>query len=288
MKTDKQIKGDNYELFSAEFLLLKDILFSDENNANIDFDLESDKHKIEGVSGAKHQIDIHLTSTKNSNFHLLCECKCHASPVSKTLACSFVTVINDIKNKEKNWNIIPVFASSTGFNSGALKVLKYNKIIPINLSDLSCKTFSVSENTTITRPIINILSIELKDGLKGNAEDVFINYERGDVFSAKNIIGFYEHLDDNGNTIEDLVTYKGKFHTGKRLHSTCEEDNFLRVKDFIEINKIYGEVTGVEKEIASTSTFKLDSTAKAKINAYDGLEYVFYKDGTVKKLEIKP
>ena len=47
-------------------------------------------------------------------------------------------------------------------------------------------------------------------------------------------------------------------------------------------------LTGVEKEIASTSTFKLDSTAKAKINAYDGLEYVFYKDGTVKKLEIKP
>lgn len=286
MKTDKQIKGDNYELFSAEILLLKDILFSDENNANIDFDLESDKHKIEGVSGAKHQIDIHLTSTKNSNFHLLCECKCHASPVSKTLACSFVTVINDIKNKEKSWNIIPVFASSTGFNSGALKVLKYNKIIPINLSDLSCKTFSVSENTTITRPTINILSIELKDGLKGNAEDVFINYERGDVFSAKNIIGFYEHLDDNGNAIEDLVSYKGHFHTGKRLYSTCEEDRFLRVNDFKEINEICGEVTGVETETSSTLTFKLDSAAKAKLNLYDGLEYVFYKDGRILKREI--
>ena len=153
--------------------------------------------------------------------------------------------------------------------------MKYNEIIPINLSDLSNKTFLISETTTITKPIINILSIELKDGLKGNAEDIFINYERWDVFSAKNIIGFYEHLDDNGNAIEDLVTYKGKFHTGKRLYSTCEDDNFLRIKDFKEINKIYGEVTGIEKEKTSTSTFKLDSIVKAKLNAHDGIEYIF-------------
>ena len=128
-KTNKQ-KGDDFEFFSQQILLLKQISWTKEK---IQFDNVKCKQKIEGKSGAKHEIDLLFTSSINDIYHLLCECKGYATPVEKSLACSFVTVINDIKKKHNDWKVIPVFFSKKGYQPGALKILNHYKI---NIKDI--------------------------------------------------------------------------------------------------------------------------------------------------------
>jgi len=92
-KSNKQ-KGDEYEKFTTEILMMKKLVWED----GVVFDNKDNEHKIFGKSGAEHQIDIHLTSTTNNEYHLLGECKCFNDPIEKTLACSFVTVMGLTKS----------------------------------------------------------------------------------------------------------------------------------------------------------------------------------------------
>lgn len=65
----KKEKGDKYEAFTKEVLLLKQLTWSyDESNENISFDVVSNENIIYGISGAHHQIDVHLTSSVNRAF----------------------------------------------------------------------------------------------------------------------------------------------------------------------------------------------------------------------------
>lgn len=51
----KKEKGDKYEAFTKEVLLLKQLTWSyDESNENISFDVVSNENIIYGISGAHH------------------------------------------------------------------------------------------------------------------------------------------------------------------------------------------------------------------------------------------
>ena len=67
---------------------------------------------------------------------------------------------------------------------------------------------------SVTSPKI-ISRITLIDESEVGVNEVFINNYRGDKMGAKNIIGFYECLDNNEKVIDNLVHYVGSFHTGK-------------------------------------------------------------------------
>ena len=280
-KTDKQIKGDKYEAFSSEILLLKNVTWT---SKGIAFDKINDEHKIEGKSGAKHQIDIHLTSSKNPSYHLLCECKCYAKAIEKSLACSFVTVINDIKSNHADWNIIPVFASDKGYNKGALQVLKQYNISALDLEDVSDRIFTLTTTESVTFAKITISQVQLYDNTVVGNNESFINYDRGGIWNAKNIIGFYECLDDNEKIIEDIVHHVGNFHTGKRLYSYCELDKFLRMSDQKEIGRIDGKIEGCETKECGKHEEKVISSVKAIMNLVNGDSFKFKKDGSIVKI----
>lgn len=280
-KTEKQEKGDKYESFSSEILLLKNVTWT---KSGISFDIDSDEHKIEGISGAKHQIDIHLISSKNPSYHLLCECKCYSKAIEKSLACSFVTVINDIKSKHKDWNIIPVFASDKGYNSGALKILNKYKISALDLEDVSDRIFYLTTSESITYAKIIITKVLLINGIEVDVNESFVNYDRGDIWGAKNIVGFYECLDDDEKVIDDLVHFVGTFHTGNRKFSYCDLDIFKRMSDGIEIGRIEGKIEGCETEKTSEHKDKILSNVKAIMKLVNGDSFKFYKDGSIKKI----
>lgn len=277
-KTTKQIKGDKYEAFSSEILLLKNVTWT---SKGVSFDEIDAEHKIEGESGAKHQIDIHLTSSKNPEYHLLCECKCYSQAIEKSLACSFVTVINDIRKSHKEWKIIPVFASDKGYNSGALKILKKYKISALDLEDVSDRIFTLTTTESVTSAKITISRITLIDGSEVGVNESFINYDRGDIWGAKNIIGFYEILDDNEKVIDDLVHYVGSFHTGKRKFSYGDSDKFLRMSDNKEIGRIDGIIEGCETNELGKHQEKIISSVKAVMKLVNGDSFKFNKDGTI-------
>ena len=59
-------KGKKYELFSQEILLLKHYNWDySKKEKNIIFDKISDNHKIMGISGEEHQVDVHLVSSEH-------------------------------------------------------------------------------------------------------------------------------------------------------------------------------------------------------------------------------
>lgn len=283
MPTKNQEKGKKYEDFSKSILLLKEISW----DTGIIFDKASDNcnGKIEGISGAKHQIDIHLLSSNNPNYHLLCECKSHNGPVEKTEACSFVTVIRDIKEKQKDWQIIPCFASNLGFQSGAVKILIYYDIAPLDLRDVSNKTFKITITESSVRPNIKITGVYLKGNVKADSFDGFINDDRGDILRPEYLLGYYELFDNSGKIIEDLINYKGSFVTGKRKHVNNEYDVFKSIITKLELDRIEGVSCGAIKTEPHSSTNIINSDTKAVLKIDDKLFYHFNKDGTIKKID---
>ena len=97
---------------------------------------------------------------------MLCECKSHNGPVEKTEACSFVTVIRDIKEKHNDWKIIPCLASNLGFQSGAVKILIYYDNAPLDLCYVSNKTFKITITESSIRTNVKITGVYLKEMLK--------------------------------------------------------------------------------------------------------------------------
>lgn len=283
MPSKKQEKGKKYEDFSKSILLLKEISW----NNGINFDLVPNNYngKIEGVSGAKHQIDIHLLSSNNPDCHLLCECKSHNGSVEKTEACSFVTVINDIKEKHKDWKIIPCFASNLGFQSGAIKILLYYDIAPLDLQNVSEKRFKLTITESSTRPDIEITNVYLKGNVIAKKYDGFKNDDRGDILPPKNLLGFYELYDNNDQLISDIVNFKGTFKTGKRMHILSKFDVFKSLETGLELDRIEGISRGPIKSEPHTSTSIIKSDTNAVLKIGDKLFYHFKKDGSIEKID---
>lgn len=286
-KTDKQIKGERYENFAREILLMKEVEWN-YNDDFVTFNHIEKNSRITGESGTKHQIDIHLTSSKDNSLHLLCECKDHSSKAVKSYACSFVNVINDIKNNHPDWNIIPAFISNTGFTKGALMILNHYKIDTLNLENLLLNRteLKITEKFKILKRKIS--KIYLSDGTILDTNRYFINYYRGGTFSPSDLINFYEIYDKDNNLINDIWNYKGYFITGKRKICSSEPfDKYILSNDNLnrELIKFEGEIIGVEEYKGDTSSVILPNDFKGVLKINENIRYYFKKDNTIMKIE---
>ena len=280
-------KGKKYELFSQEILLLKKIKWDySKTEKNIVFDEVSADHKIFGISGQAHQIDVHLTSSQNSDYHLLCECKAHDPAVEKTHACSFVMVINDIKKKHKDWKIIPVFTADDGYQSGAKKILQYYKIIYLEMKDYRNAIRKLTITTTSRTPIFKKLNGTLDDGTIVDKDVCLVNYSRG-CCGITNAINSFEILDDKNHPIDDLIDFVGKFHTGKRTVKIDKYDDFFELHSNKKLVGISGTVVDVMTTNYGSSTTVFESKAVTNIILGDGCIYRINKDGACVKCEDK-
>lgn len=280
----KKEKGDKYEAFTKEVLLLKQLTWSyDESNENISFDVVSNENIIYGISGAHHQIDVHLTSSVNPSVHLLCECKAHNPAVEKTHACSFVTVINDIKERHNDWKIIPVFAADDGYQSGAFTILKYYKIIPIEMKDYREAKRVMTLSMKSISPIFKTLNATLEDGTIVSDKSCFRNDSRGSYLGISNAINSFELLDENNNEIKDLVYFVGKFYTGKRKVRYDEYDEFIEQNSMKKLISIKGEITGNTEESLGTHKDIFESKVITSMSVGDGYYYKINKNGTCEK-----
>lgn len=278
-------KGKKYELFSQEILLLKRFKWDySRNEKGIIFDKASDEHIIMGISGEEHQIDIHLISGKNEEYHLLCECKAHDPAVEKIHACSFVTVINDIKAFHKDWKIIPVFTADDGYQSGAKKILQYYKIIYLEMKDYRNAKRTLTITTTSRAPKFSALRGILDDDSVVDKDVCLQNYSRG-CCGLTNAINSFELLDNNNNTIKDLVEFVGEFHTGKRIIKFDEYDNFIELQSGKELVKIEGTVDGIVTNDYGSSKTVFESKAVTNIILDDGSIYRINKDGSCIKFD---
>lgn len=277
-------KGKKYEGFSKEILLLQNLTWDyDSQNKNIKFDKDVEDHKIEGISGQKHQIDIHLISSKNPEFHLLCECKAHNPAVEKTHACSFVTVITDIRDKHKDWKIIPVFTAEDGYQSGAKKILHYYKIIYFEMKDYRNVQRTFNTNITSKMPKFEELNGTLEDGTIVDRDVCLINYSRGDIYGITNAIKSFELFDSNNKKIENLIDFTGEFHTGDRCRMIDDSDEFYEVRTNKKLVAINGTVVGNTTCNLGSSQTVIKSKAVTNIILGDGNIYRINKDGTCEK-----
>jgi len=278
-------KGKKYELFSQEILLLEHFKWDySRNEKGIIFDKVSDEHIIMGISGEEHQIDIHLISSENEEYHLLCECKAHDPAVEKTHACSFVTVINDIKAFHKDWKIIPVFTADDGYQSGAKKILHYYKIIYLEMKDYRNAKRTLTITITSRAPKFSDLRGILDDDSVVDKDVCLQNYSRG-CCGLTNAINSFELLDTNNNIIEDLVEFVGEFHTGKRIIKYDEYDNYIELQSGKELVKIEGTVDGIITNDYESSKTVFESKAVTNIILGDGSIYRINKDGSCIKFD---
>ena len=233
---------------------------------------------MEQSPGTKHQIDIHLTSTKHPKIHLLCECKAHQARVQKTYACSFITVINDIGKKYKNWKIIPVFAAEDGFQAGATAMLNFYKFICLDIKEYLGKK-QITITTKINSPILTNLVGKLKNGSVANNSHTFSNTSRGDIFSLKDALGYYEVLDGNNNPIAVLSDYVGDFRTGKRTIQYDQQDIFYDINSGSDLLSIEGTVTDKSETVCGPMSYTIDK--KETVIKFDGKVYKINEDGSI-------
>ena len=286
-KTKNQTKGDIYEAFTKEILLMKELLW-EYNGEFVSFNVIKNERTITGASGAKHQIDIHMTSKTNKTLHLICECKDHNRKTVKGLACSFVTVIDDIKSRHPKWNIIPVFASNTNFTNGAKLILEKYNIEMIYLKNLqNCKTkLVIKESFRVLKRKITKIYLSDDSFIENNCN--FINYYRGDVLSPLNLLHYFELFDNNGNKIENLLEYRGFFKTGERkIPIEHEFDKFILLQNEskLELKGFEGEIIGIQEIVgdAIETTLTNDEYKGVLVNP-DGTEYVFKKNNEIFKV----
>ena len=278
-------KGKKYELFSQEILLLENLKWDySKKDKDIVFDIVSDDHEIVGVSGQDHQIDVHLTSSQNPDYHLLCECKAHDPAVEKTHACSFVTVINDIKKNHKDWKIIPVFTADDGYQSGAKKILQYYKIIYLEMKDYRNAKRTLTITTTSRSPIFEKLNGILEDGTVIDRDVCLENYSRG-CCGITNAINSFELLDNNNKEIDNIVEFIGDFHTGKRTIIFDQYDDFIEMHSRKKLVGITGTVAGITTNDYGSSKTVFESKAVTNIILSDGSIYRVNKDGSCVKYD---
>ena len=215
---------------------------------------------------------------------MLCECKAHDSAVEKTYACSYVTVIKDIQDKNKDWKIIPVFTARDGFQKGAKKILRYYRIIYLEMKDCRNITYTLTEETTIRSPILENMEGTLEDGTPVDNSAWFRNYSRGYNCGFQSIIRSFEVLDQNGKKIDNLNDYLGEFHTGKRVVQYDIDDEFLEEHSGKKLVGIKGTVTDhTTTKLGKTET-KIKSSVVTRIKLGDGSVYRFDLDGSCYKM----
>lgn len=79
--------------------------------------------KIIGKSGQEHQIDVYYEFQQNGVIHkVIIECKNHQRKIEKGMIQSFKGVLDDVGNATG------IFASTNGFQSGAIEYAKYYDI----------------------------------------------------------------------------------------------------------------------------------------------------------------
>lgn len=285
--TKKEI-GDAYEDFSQEILGLKNVVFVC-GFKKINFDQVLDEHRIEGISGAVHQIDVHLTSSKYPKYHLLCESKAHTDGVEKTHACSFVTVIRDIAKKHKKWKIIPAFTSRDGFDPGAFTILTFYKIMTFEMEDLREATRVLSISETCRSPIFPALKGVLEDGTIVDDKNTFLNefpfYSR---VGLQNALGCFELVDENGNKLTFLSEYTGKFKSIglRQFNLNPEEDcNFYEKQSKKKLVSVEGVIEGKKETLISRTVDEIKSDVITNIKIGDGYIYRFFKDGSCKRVK---
>lgn len=273
-------KGKRYEEFSNNILLLEKLTW--ENGVIFD---QVDNHYIVGASSAKHQIDIHLTSSNNPQYHLLCECKNHSNGTVKMLVCSFVTVINDIKQKHPDWSIIPVFASNYRFQRGATQIALYNGIVMFDLSDLRMLKSEIIMKVSSATVVFKSIVATMRDGSTLLPCDYITNIDNPGRYKPEDIIGYYICKDINKTIIESIVTHRGYFRAEQRKKVLSNADRFVREKDGVEIESIEGEIVGKTRTSLNEITveqFFSNITARLIIDNTNCM-YLFMKDGSIKR-----
>ena len=282
MRTAKQIKGDNYEKTVTKILMNPNFGWT---KNNVSFDVQKSGPRVLGKSTLKHQIDIHLSSTLNPEYHLICECKCYNKRIGKQKASAFFGIFNDIKKKHKDWKLIAVYASDEGFTRDAKKMLLSNDVGIIDLKDVSSRVVKLSITESSIRPDITIHKIVLEDGSEAKRTDLFRNDDRGEFFRVENIVGSFECVDENQKIIKSLSSHYGFFKTRKQIVKHSDFDVFYRVSDNRAIKEIRGFVGKPIKSNYGTST----SIAKSNVDGILTLHpyrYIFYKNGSIKKEKI--
>jgi hypothetical protein len=118
--------SDDYEAFIAE--LIKNVKKTGRNIIEINY---GKKNNLIGASGQTHQIDVSFVDTSYSQSTIvLIECKRWKDPVNVTVPKLLKYNMDDItKNSLYPNNSIGIIASTSGFQSGAINIANYEKII---------------------------------------------------------------------------------------------------------------------------------------------------------------
>lgn len=282
-KKSNKAKGDEYEKLVGEILMNPQIHWGREG---VTFDKKSSEKKVAIAEGRAYQIDVHLLSSTSEKHHIICECKNYSRPINQGTANSFVTVIRDIHKSHSDWKIVPVLASASGFQKGAEKALLANRISALHMMDLREKTRKTSISESIISPNITITKVFLSDGSEVSPKETFVNYQRGDFYYARNAIGYFEWFDEGNQPIHDLVHHQGNFHTGQRVNLDGAKDKFLFRKDETkELGRIEGFIQGPPTEYEGGAATQISKPWKARLKLENGDVYIFFQDGSVKRIK---
>ena len=284
MASANQIKGKKYEDFSKEILLLESVSFEN----GIHFDKVNPKktklERIEGISGVKHQIDIHLLSSEFPDYHLLCECKCYGGEIEKSVACAFITVIHDIEKKHPDWKIISCFLSDQGFQQGAFKILGYYDVAPLELENVSNKKIRITMSESSIRANFKVEKTVLENDTIMNGIDALKNNHLNSMFREEKVLSFFKLVDEDGNEISDIMHFVGKFRTAQRKKQPLAPDDFFySVKTGLKFEYLEDVSYVPEYSELDPSSIVFDSSVKAVLKIANGVYYHFNKDGSVEK-----
>lgn len=277
MKKSRKEKGTNYEKFANNIIMLDSIIW----DKKVVFDIYLGNGVIDGISKLNHQIDIHLSSSKYPNYHLLCECKDHKNTIEKSEICAFVTIINDIKKKHKDWKIIPLFLSKSDYQKGAKIMAKYYKIVLFNLEKFKDYNRKLVIEEKVYSPNLEIKKVVLQNGTICKTNILLNNLDNPGQRYPRDILNFYHLYDDNGKEIEDIVYHKGYFKTGKYIRKRNKNDYFYTEIGKKRIKSIEGIVHGYTEKDTNTSEDVFKASAKAVLKIEGGKEYRINNDGTI-------
>lgn len=192
-------KYTEYELFVQE---LHQKLIDSGEHGNVEV-----KHniKIQGKSGAKHQIDVYWSNSIAGVEQDYCvECKHWDSMVKKSDIASFVGVLNDIGHARG------IFVTTKGYQKGAKLLAEENKIILIVANKIVNK---YQAQLKVCLPSFEDIELNFKKAedhthflaeMSGSQEtdDVKIHDSRGNEFTLTDLIEHFNYEDDGNYQID--------------------------------------------------------------------------------------
>lgn len=274
-------KGDRYEEEIKIIAKSTDIAFC-YGKKKINFaDSTEGSNIIKGYSGAKHQIDIHLVK---DDYHLLIECKNYKRDTPKSVIASYITVINDIKKKYKDWKIIPVLSSNSAFQRGAKQLAICYRLSNIRITD-DFKHIEFHAGLTFRRPIYSDIVVYYADGSfesinQSNKHTLFRNYELGDDYEPERMIKhFKDILDEKGNPINMLENY-----VGMMVCKNVDEGVFFKRN---EPSKIVSEIKCARKGEIVDGSEELLNYKRERLGIFylNDSKFEAYSDGRLNKIK---